>query len=426
MPSLRERISLAANALLGRETRALPNVNTLLYSGWGVPAPFKPEESLDAYGYNVWVYRAVLTIAMELARVPLRLREPTATGFKNVERHQALDTLARPQETKLGKCQLSGMMLRVVTGMHLMLNGESFWVFQKRMSDRLGAAPTYIDIAMPQYMYEKLDRDSEIEKYVYRVPHYTAHEIELDPLDVCHFRLPDPKNLLRGHSPIQSIGFSIDTQRQADLMNTKKLSNGGIPPGTLETDQPIPQAEREKLAQQWQRSYGGASNAGKVPVMPNGLHFNRISESNQDMQFVQGKEVTRDEILANYGMGMEILGKTDSQTRANADAAIFVFQRFGVLPFLELFVDGLNNDYLPAFPGTENLQFTFDDPVPENVDEKRQNIQTGFGVGAFTPNEVRVAMGKDPLKIPGMDTTYLPINMMPVGEDPVAPNAPAN
>ena len=29
------------------------------------------------------------------------------------------------------------------------------------------------------------------------------------------------------------------------------------------------------------------------------------------------------------------------------------------------------------------------------------------------------------LELPGMDTTYMPINYMPVGEDPVAPNVPA-
>src|SRR5437868_14798530 len=115
------------------------------------------------------------------------------------------------------------------------------------------------------------------------------------------------------------------------------------------------------------------------------------------MQFKEGKDTARDEILANYGIGLEIMGRTESQTRANAEAAIFVFQRFGVLPYMELFVDALNNDYLPAFPGTDNLEFVFDDPVPANLEDKRATAQTLAGGGAITPNEQRKMFGLEPI-----------------------------
>src|SRR3954464_13376918 len=90
-----------------KEERALPLPVQSLYSGYGVPPLFKPDESLDAYNYNVWLYRAVLTLSVELARVPLRLQKQGQEG-KYVERHQALAALARPQQTKTGKVQLTG------------------------------------------------------------------------------------------------------------------------------------------------------------------------------------------------------------------------------------------------------------------------------------------------------------------------------
>jgi phage portal protein BeeE len=140
------------------------------------------------------------------------------------------------------------------------------------------------------------------------------------------------------------------------------------------------------------------------------------------MQFVEGKHLNSEEILANYRGGPEMLGKTESQTRANAEAAIFVFIRFGILPFLELFADVLTNDYLPAFPGTDGLEFGFPDPVPENMEEKRANAKALFDIGALTPDEARKDFGREPLGLPGMDTPYLPISVSPVGEDPVEPN----
>ena len=105
------------------------------------------------------------------------------------------------------------------------------------------------------------------------------------------------------------------------------------------------------------------------------------------MQFVEGKNLNRDEILAAYGVGLEIFGKTESQTRANAEAAIFVFTRFGVLPYLEKFVDTLNTDYLPAFPGTDGMA------SPSTIRSRRTRRRSGrmrwsaSRSGAITPNE---------------------------------------
>lgn len=405
--------------LFGRkQERALPVGSPFAYSGYGVPALFKPQESLDAYGYNVWLYRAVLTLSVELARIPLRLESQGKKG-RPIEKHQALAALARPQETKTGKVQLTGMMLRVITAMHEFLNGESFWVFQKRLPANLGGGPLFIDLALPEYMRPVLDRDNEVEKYVYDVPG-SGKAIEIPPLDVVHFRLPSPKNWLRGHSPLQGIRYAIDGHRKADEMNTSKLDNFASPGGMVETDQPVPEDERRKILAEIRQNYGGAKNAGKIGMLPRGLKLNKTQESNQEMQWAEGKSVARDEILANYGIGLEIMGRTESQTRANAEAAIFVFQRFGVLPFLELFVDALNNDYLPAFPGTDNLHFVFDDPVPENMEDKRATAESLFAGGALTPNERRVMFGKEPLALPGMDIPYLPIGVMPV-DSPAEP-----
>ena len=112
-----------------------------MYGSYGVPADWKPEASPDAYDYNVWLYRSVLTIAMEMASVDLKLKDTTSTDtVKYIHRHQALETMRRPQETKNGKCQLSGMSLRIVTGMHMLLNGEVFWIFNKRTKSQYGGA----------------------------------------------------------------------------------------------------------------------------------------------------------------------------------------------------------------------------------------------------------------------------------------------
>lgn len=418
-PSLLSRLGSALTSA-ARELRGIPPPSAVFTGQYGVPALFKPGESLRAYGDNVHLYRAVLSVAIEIARIPLRLQTVNAKGEARViQSHVALDTLRMPQPIKGGKSVLSAMDLKLVTLMHLLLEGEAFWNLDRRM--KLNKAPTKVNILTPGNMDVRLDSQHEILQYRYRLP---DRELNFDPMDVVHFKLPDPANWLRGHAPTQAVRYSIDAHLEADKMGYKKLKNSALPGGLLKTDKKIQDAERRKYLDAWNQMYGGGNNTGKTAFLPEGIDFQPVQQSNQEMQFVEAKNLNRDEILTAYGVGLEIFGKTESQTRANADAAIFVFERFGVLPYLEKFVDTLNTDYLPAFPGTEGMSFAFDDPVPQNMEEKRANAESMFGSGAITPNEYRTMMGMEPLELPGMDVTYMDMGKVAVGEPLSVPEPP--
>jgi hypothetical protein len=155
-----------------REERSVSPTDLSWYTGrWGMPALFKPQESLRVYRDNVWLYRSVLSIAMELASVDFKLKRLTKSGeVEYVLKHQALETLKRPQPTQGGKSLLTGMLLKIITGMHLMLNGESFWLLEKRRSNTFGGAPTFVKPLLAQYMHVNLSEDGSVLKYTYRLP----------------------------------------------------------------------------------------------------------------------------------------------------------------------------------------------------------------------------------------------------------------
>lgn len=73
------------------------------------------------------------------------------------------------------------------------------------------------------------------------------------------------------------------------------------------------------------------------------MDFKESQRTQQDLQYSEGKRTIRDEILSAYGVGLEILGQTESQTRANAETAVYVLMLFGVTPFLDKFVDSNDN-----------------------------------------------------------------------------------
>jgi len=395
-----------------------PPVGTVM-GDWGAPHTFKPKQSLEAYGDNVWLYGAVQKIAFEVAKTEFKLRKKQSKSdeIQYVEKHQALSALSRPQPAGQ-KSLLTAFDLKFITAMHVLLAGEAFWVLDKRLSPEAGGSPRFIDIARPDLMYPLADeRTGDLTGYKYRPG---TDDIRLPLEDVCHFRLPDPLNPFRGHAPTQSIRYSLDNQFEADLRNLKLLKNNSVPGGILNVEQVLDEEKARRLRTQWQGFQGGGENAGKLAVLSGGkMTYQQVQMSNEEMQFIQGKEIGRDEVLAAYGVGLEIFGKTESQTRANADTAVFVFMKFGVAPFLIKLNDSLNNDFLTAFAGSEGLEFCFDDPVPENTEEKRATAGLLFDKGAMTPDEMRKMFGLEPLNIAGVsDVPYMPLGAVPAGFEP--------
>jgi hypothetical protein len=109
--ALLDRIHSAGRILLGREKR-FPPEEWQSFSAYGLPHSFKPKESLQAMGNNVYLYRSVLTISMELARTNFQLRTRAKKNqFKYIESHQALETLAKPQITSTGKSMAAGILM---------------------------------------------------------------------------------------------------------------------------------------------------------------------------------------------------------------------------------------------------------------------------------------------------------------------------
>lgn len=178
--------------------------------------------------------------------------------------------------------------------------------------------PTRIDLLMPGNMYVKNDPvPGDLVSYIFRLP---EREVALDPLDVMHFKLPDPKNWSRGHAPTQQVRYAVDTYREAELMNLKRLQNDAVPGGILKTgDTKLDDEQVNRLRAMWRQLYGGSDDAGRTAILTKGMEFQPTQLTNTEMQFKERKDSNRDEILANWGVSREVLGQTDSVTRANAE-----------------------------------------------------------------------------------------------------------
>jgi HK97 family phage portal protein len=375
----------------------------------GSSGAFSPSRTMEQYHDNNWVHSAVFRSAFKIASIDFKLKDLESGDF--LPGHQAQETLDRPQPLD-GRSIINSFTLKFLTAQHLFLAGESYWL----LGDRLKAnrAPTAIRVLSPT-MTAPIIEKGKVQYY----ESYEDHQLaRYAPEDVVHFKLIDPLNPGRGVSPIKSVRYSIATQREADETNYHRMRNNANVDGFLKTESKLDDEEARMYSERWHQKYGGPRNQGKVPVLGHNLDYKTTGMSNHEMQYVESRHEYRDDVLGVYGTGLEILGRTESQTRANAEAAIYVYMEFGIDPFAKMMQVALDTEYLTQFPKWESKTFHYDDPVPDNKEEKRATAGLLFTNGAMTRNEMREEFGMDMSDAPGMDDFYIPFNMVPAAEPP--------
>lgn len=408
------------NDQLAPVMRNVPPAVKQWWSTIGLQHTFRPNESLAKYGENVWTYGAITTIAYEIGQTDFFIARESKNGeVEQISNHQAIATLNKPMQIKDRRSHLTGMTLKMLTTQHLLLNGEAFWVMDQRIP--MVNSPMMLFPLIPSGVSVELDSMGFIKQYKYRTQ---TDEMLFDAQDVVHFKLPSPDDFYRGHSPMKSMWNATETYKKADELNFFRFANMAIPAGLLKTDKAVAQKERRKIIKEFVSLFGGVRNTNKPGFLPYGIGYEKIQESNADMQYGEGKNINRDEILGNLRVGLEMLGKTESQTRANADASNYVFQRFNIKPFLSFYADTLTNDYLSAFAGVlPNDYIGFPNPVPEDAEAERENDDLMMRHGAMTIDELRMKRGMKPLNIKGVtDVPQIPMDKIANGDMTIDPN----
>lgn len=347
-----------------------------------------------------WVYVCTDKIADSVSSVTLKLMQVSKGQDKEIFSHKALDLLNRPNDF------LSGRDFRYATVAHEELTGNAYWLKDKPKD------PTMMIPLNPQYISPKIDKDTgAIVMYTYR---NGAKTVTYSPDLVFHLKYPNPANPNIGRGTLEPIAEWVDVDNYATEFNRRFFMNGATFGGTIETNAATKEA-MQLLRVSLNEMYSGVQNAHKPMLMPKGLTMKESTMTQRDMQFSEMDNRFRDKILAAFGVPKSVIGIVEDVNRANAESSNYVFMSFTVKPKLERFITFLNEFYLPAFSGTDNLYFTYTDPTPENVAVEIQENQAGLGNSPWlTVNEVRAKKGLPP--VDGGDTVQQLISLAPLGE----------
>jgi len=323
------------------------------------------------------------------------------------------DIFRRPNEN------MSSYDLWSATSLFFTLYGEAFWYFVESVGQRMGTrrAPAEIIVLDPRIMEIDLNADNTIRAWIYK----GKEPLELKKDDIIQFKNNNPYNPYRGLSSLDAISIDANTDYKASQYQEVFFRNGAVPSVILKTPEEDDTSieELRKIARMWDQKHAGAVKAHKTAVLRGGMSFDTIGLSQQEMDFIDSRQFTRDVILSVFGVPKVMAGFTEGINRATAETQIRIFWQETMKPQLLRVQAKLNADFFPRFYPGRYCRFDFR-KVDELQKEFADDVKAAkdlFQMG-FSRNELneRFDLGfEEDLEL-GNDK-YVPLNLVPASVD---------
>jgi HK97 family phage portal protein len=350
--------------------------------------PIQPEPKLSDYlgAYRGWTYAAVTAINKEISNIDLKLfKRKSQEEFEMVDSHPVLDLLYNVNPI------YTSYHLWEATSGHMELTGESYWWLIGGKKN-----PKEIWILRPDWMDIKDTKNKIIESYSYGAHGDTKITIPFE--EVIPFKDFSPKNPYRGFGTVRAAASAIDTDDYASAYNRSFFTNSARPGGVLETDNNLDDDSFERIREEWEKVHRGTDNTWKVAILEAGLKWKDVGLSQKDMDYLEGRKFTRDEILAMFGVPKPIVAVTDDVNRASAREARSIFLENTIEPKLRKYAATLTEFLLPKYSDGEDLFFDIVSPVPDDKELTLKQIDTNAKHGLMTINELRELQGLEQIE----------------------------
>jgi len=402
---------------LGYEKSAGDSGAVVQSNNWASAPEWGSDEVLKAYETNEWVFAAVGVIAQETAGIRLTLLETTGKGknkkVTEVTEHPVLDLIRRPNSAH------TGFEIRETTQMHQELTGSSYLAINRDGANR----PRELWPLDPSKMKLKMRSTGEVERYEYRLG---ASIRIFQPDDIIHFRFSSPRHLHYGTGPTQAAALSIDTDTFAAKWNRNWFFNSAIPAFLMFLENTFNKEAQKNFARSWRKKHQGIENSHKFQIIDSakGAKFFDLSKSQKDMDFVQQGYALRDKILSAYRVPKALLGQSADVNRASMEASIYSFAKYTIKPRIRRFAEKLTIELLRQYPHSQNLHFSFEDPVPQDAEALLARRENGLKNGWMTINEARAEEGLPPVE--GGDVPLVGFNQVPLDQTTITDSAPSS
>jgi len=219
---------------------------------------------------------------------------------------------------------------------------------------------------------------------------------------------------LVGYSPIamakNAIGLAIATEEYG----AKFFANGAAPSGVLEHPGTIKDPAR--LRENWNSTFGGSANSGKVAVLEEGMKYTPISISPEQAQFLETRKFQINEIARIFRVPPHMVGDLEKSSFSNIEQQSLEFVKYTLDPWIIRWEQSLNRALLNV---DEKKTYFFKFNVEGLLRGDYQSRMNGYAIarqnGWMSANDIRELENLDKISAEdGGDLYLVNGNMLPL------------
>jgi HK97 family phage portal protein len=456
MPNILEKLAGSVGRIQGAYRTALKSVNMSLtdprawtnIGGIGELGGRKPTTKAAGIEQFVsWVYICATLNAQALSSVPLELYVSSAeTGkkWRTIKTKGPVDKITtkwlmahsglRPYIRKAEEVEavvehpfidlmknvnpfMNESDLKELTSLYLDLTGEAYWYVLK------GALGQPVELWPIPSTYIKPIPGKALKEWIAGYEYQRGAKSEILSVDeVIYFSCPNPANQFQGMSVVRGICDAVYVNSKINDYVESIFENKARPGGIFTSESGMSSPEHKRATEELKEKYAGAGKAGKSMLLPPGIQFLPDSLSPDEMAYIEGKKITREEIAAAFNTPISLWDQ--SAIRANVEGAQYFHARYGLLPRLRKIEEKLNEKLLPMFDDTGRLFCAFENPVPEDRAYVLAKRTADLNGGVSTINEERSEDGKEPIDggdEPLVSSLLVPLSQAVAEPEPIPP-----
>lgn len=208
---------------------------------------------------------------------------------------------------------------------------------------------------------------------------------------------------------IQAGRFRRDLWKSSGRLNAQIVRPKDVQPWNDETKKAWIEAFREAWG-------AGGANAGKIPLMEDGMEIKPFSTSFKEQQWAESIKLSREAVAAAYGINPSLVWHSDTQTYASSKDNARALYAECLGPVLQMLQQRINSFLLPMIgAGPETyVEFDLTEKLKGSFEERASILQASVGGPWMTRNEARADNNLPP--VDGGDELITPMNVVIGGQ----------
>lgn len=240
-----------------------------------------------------------------------------------------------------------------------------------------------------------------------------------DQHEIMHLRSFIGKDGITGMSVIEMARESFGMALALEEYGARMFSHGAAFTGMLKHPGRMKADKHEQLRKDFAEKYSGLENAWKPLILEEGMDWVTIGMNAHDAEFLASRKFQISDVARWFLVPPHMVGDVERSTSwgSGIEQQMQGFLNFTMSYWFKLWEQDVKRDLIPQEDSDRYFaEFLLEGLLRADTAARGEFYSKMFGIGAFSPNDI---LEKENMNgYHGGDEHFMPLNMMPVGQQP--------